>query len=419
MVIMSTRNRLYTEIDLAREYAEADFEKKFMKSTKSLPKTFLANATPIWVQLVPSGSVVYRENRLGESREIRFSRKVLDDILDVFSRYKNPIVIDFNHNSRYADMHASATETAGFCDGLAINGEEMLAHYLLNPNAVDGIRKGHCAFSSPTLIYDVLDRKTNIRNSVEMPKIALTSDPAIDGQEAINLTRGENMPGKQTKPGSENQPPDNAPAEGDKPAPEAGSNPLQVLADAAGIPIEAIGDLINERLEALVAVLKGETLAVDKTKKGELTNMANQATIDEDRIVMLTRRVDALTTENTALKSKQAEAEKLEFARKLDGKVAELLSNGFLAKEDEDRARRLFTTDWKLGEEFFSRKIVPIGPAQAGPDPKDLVPSLEQLSDIQRYRFQTAKASNAYPRASDAEIIKAVLEVDAHSAQGA
>lgn len=414
------QERIVTRIDLSAEHIEADFDIKFMKSTISLPRTFMANHTAVWVDLIPEGSVVHRDNR-----EIRFTREMLDEIIEVFSRYKNPIVVDFNHNTKYAEMRPTPTETAGFCDGLAINHNGMFAHYLLNPEGVESIRSGHNPFSSPTLLFDALDRKTGKRNRVEMPKIALTADPAIDGQDAINLAREDNnMPFEKKQP--EEKPTEEAPTADDQPPPAATSNPLQKLADAAGIPIEAVGNLIDERLDALVAVLKGENLGagcagmspeqrtaviMEKKRKGELTNMSNaqETTEDKDKIVLLNDAIASLKKENADLKAKQDAAEQQEFARKLDAKMVELVLGG-MKKEREDLARKYFTRAWDEADAFFNGiKDVPVGEAQAGTDPAQVVTTYENLSANQKYKFDTMRRSGSYGTLRDEELIKELL----------
>ena len=426
-------DRLSTRIDLSREYRDEDFDTKFLKDVNTLPRTFRAAAVSTWVHVIPKDAVVHRENRT-----ILFSRGVLDGILEVFSRYKNPIPVDYDHNSELSKLRSTPTEIAGYCTGLGIVGDEMYARLLLNQHAIDEIRQGHYAFTSPVLNYNAIDRKTKQRNPVEMTKIALTPDPAIDGQDAINLSRESKdmfeKKGLENKPDEGIEEPRKGDTTEDAPTPPAVANPLQKLAEASGIPVESIGQVIDERLDALVAVLKGETMsggcagmsdaqraavAIAKEKKGDLTNMSNTPTIDQDKNAILMKQVETLTAENAALKAEKAEKEKVELSRRIDSKVTELLSNGCILPGNEANARRLLESNWEPAVEFLSNlKAVPLGITQAGPDPKDVVPTVEQLSATQLANFRTAKESGVYGRSPDSEIIKAIIAAELAKKQG-
>lgn len=413
MVITMTtddNDTLSTRIDLSREYRDEDFDVKFLKDVNALPRTFRAEAVPVWVHVIPKDAVVHRE-----SRTILFSRGVLDGILDVFSRYKNPIPVDFDHNSELSKLRSTPTEIAGYCTGLGIAGDEMFARLLLNQQAVDEIRKGHYAFTSPVLNYNAMDRKTKQRNPVEMTKIALTPDPAIDGQDAINLSREDIM--FEPKEKTEEKPPAEG-AEGSEPGKEEpAANPLQKLADAAGIPIASIGAVIEERLDALVAVLKGDTMSGAPDASKGLSNMSNTPTNDQDMVAILSKKIEALTADNATLKAEKAETVKAELSRKIDGKVTELLSNGCILPTNEANARRLLESNWDSAVEFLSNlSAVPVGKSQAGPDPKGVVPTLEQLSASQLANYRTARTSGAYGRSPDSDIITDILAAESAKA---
>jgi len=422
--------KISTRIDLSRVYTDDDFETKWLKDKNRLPRTFRETATELWVQLIPKDAIVHTGDKV-----IEFSRDLMAEIIEVFSRYINPIPIDFDHNSEFAKMRGQQTDIAGYCTGVAIKDDEFYARYLLNAGAVDGIKTGKCAFSSPTLAFNAIDRKTGKRNRVEMTKIALTPDPAIDGQEAINLSRESKEMFEKKEPGLENKPEEKTAGEvpsKDAPPPPQTTNPLQKLAEAAGIPVESLGQIIDERLDAIVAVLKGETslsagcagmsdaqkaaIAIAKEKKGELTNMSNTPEKGDDKIVFLTDKIAALTKENEELKAKQAQAEQLEFSRKLDAKMIELIAGGML-KEREELARKYYTRAWDEADAFFKGiKDVPVGESQAGPDPTGEPTTYAMLSGNQKYKFDTMRRSGSYGTLRDEELIKELLTLESAGA---
>jgi|PlaIllAssembly_1097288.scaffolds.fasta_scaffold00011_38 hypothetical protein len=387
-------------------------------------KTFMLTPVPFmdrfeasgWMHIAPFGEWAGHP-----SGEFSFSQSEADAVIAKFAEQKNPIPLDYEHQSMEASAHSGPVPGAGFITELKCDPEKGLYGLAnLTATATEKVRAGEYAFCSPVFVKNAPDRKTGEEVPIELISVALTNNPFLDGQQPLTFSRRISMTDDKNtqdkaadKTVIENalppakEPPSDAPTAD---APKADAPPtdgadtavadaaaaMDLLAQKAGRTVE---ELISQLLANADAVIKaigdssaGSTGGSEDMEEGaeienarKLADMQVMLTAAENRATEFAKRVEELEVQMSALASLDAEkkrvesdkakqAEKDAFEVKLNSHVDQLISEGYARKESRPDLIAVFSRDWSQGERLFHRsKVLPIGPSQSGTSKNDSV----------------------------------------------
>jgi len=386
------------------------FYRKTVQQEPMFATEFEAGAVKKWIRVIPWESAVFRGGK-----EFRFGKRDFEDILRVFSVFKSPQPVDWEHSA--VRPQALPIKTAGWFYGLGISRDDGLyALCKLTAGAVDYIRSNG-VYVSPAIEYNTENRVTGHKERISMTNFAFTVLPAIDNQTPVLLSDKESkLPVPNTEetkeqptsspPAAPEQKPEAQPAEI---KPSGLQSLVSQLCEAVGCEGEdQLAALITDKLDNVVKVLKGENVVNFKDGCAGMSPEQKAAVAiakeNENMSAIKDKQIEELTKTNATLQAQVNEFTARELENKITNKVTELFTAGKLTKELEAPARELFASNWELGEKMFSRVLVPIE-SQAGKDPGETADP-KTLNDEQKELFSMLKQSIVWQHETDENIAR-------------
>lgn len=335
---------------------------------------FEAESREAWFEIIPAQSVY-----AADGERLEFTKKSLEELIDNASKYKTPLSIDYDHQTIKASEKTGPIETAGWITDLELRDNSLWGYGKFTKKAIELIRNGSYAFSSPVIQRNVTDRKTGKKLEYNIYNVALTSNPVLDGQTPIQLSKvGEQMP-NDNKDESKNVPTD-PPSEsaGQPPENKGGLDFGPIIAkivEGLGVTPEQAKSILEENVDALIAVLK------DPSAVGKVNAMSKELATADSQIVALSKRIETLEAERETERKAKEEEDKVALAKKVEDHVGALMADGYVLPEWKDDAIELFSQNWEKGEKrYHLARVVPVGKTQSGIDPKTVVPKIDSLS---------------------------------------
>lgn len=331
------------------------------------------------IQLMPAGEFHAIDGRPGNGKKWHLDRAAAETLIARHAARKNPIAIDYEHQTVHAPENGQPAPAAGWISELQWrDGQGLFGKVEWTDRAKQMIAAGEYRYISPTFRYDA---KTGV--PTELLPAALVNYPAIDGMQQVALSaiaEKFNTPSPQ-----ENQM----------------NELLKALLKALGLS----EDVTQEKAVAAVTALHAEA-----QKKAELeTQVATlkAATPDPAKFVPI-ETVKSLQTQ-------VAELSAANQARDIDELVKGAVEAGKLLPDMEKWARDLGKkniADLKAyiesaapiaalaGTQTRGRK--PAGSASAGKDPIALAKAAQALMDSEAKAGRTLSSAEAVERVSAA-----------------
>ena len=207
------------------------------------------------------------------------SEETIDAMIARFEKQRTPMLIDWYHKSLDPKTPEDGA-AAGFATKLekrkAVDGDgwELWAFAEWTDEAAALIRSGKIRYCSPVIDFEATDRRT-AEAGIELFNIALTNQPFLDGQHAIQLHRitreDRNMTTKPKKktaladmpPKDEDEGKEKVEAQDEQvesPPPDNTADvmaAMQLLAEATGIGVSELAKQVVANADAIASVLKG------------------------------------------------------------------------------------------------------------------------------------------------------------------
>ncbi len=271
------------------------------------------------------------------------------------------------------------------------------------------IKAGEVKYNSPVLAPFSTDRKTDSSVGLELVQAAITSDPFLDGQVPITLTRVHEV---ETMP-DETKTPEQLPLAAADPKPTALAE--EVAADATAI-LRKLGEMTGLDDPAIVAALMDKLEAVAKLLGAEAEQDGTPA--DEEQPAAASRAaaepapaadesetqrwmqaqdgaIKAMSREIASLK--EAEAKKADSA--IAHQVDDLIKAGNVLPGDRDLAIWAFKKDPEKAALIYRHKRVPAGVTQLTRETPDTGKQTTfELSAVDQKVIDNLVGSGAYTR---------------------
>lgn len=154
-----------------------------------------------WYQLLPAGEFSARD---GRPHDVPGGKWLMDDlafrfIQDSYDNRKQPIVVDYNHQTLHKDLTGSEALAAGW-----IKGDEMVFKpelgLLVRPSLTEKA-KAHIAAKEYCYLSAVFHYDADSGRPFELRMVALTNDPGVTGMQALTALSAlalQNNPEKST-----------------------------------------------------------------------------------------------------------------------------------------------------------------------------------------------------------------------------
>lgn len=253
---------------------------------------------------------------------------MIDQMIANFGRIKNDLVIDYEHDS-VSDRNGphpaagwiKALEKRKGEDGLA----QLWAQVEWTDQAAEMIRAGQYKYCSPVIDLDATDRASGDGIGTELFNCAITNNPFLDGQRAIELSRRRATARVTMADATEDKKPKadetTAPEEQKKPASvtaaEDGATDyaaaFDLLGEAAGMDRDQAMAALMSNMDAIVSVLKGSDSGAAEMAR----DAVNAAT------AVLTAQIETLKSEVVTLRRDAHERSERELSAKIDRLVAD------------------------------------------------------------------------------------------------
>ena len=308
-------------------------------------------ATSCWFHVLMEGSW---EGHPSGAFEI--DESTIDAMISRFAMAKTPMLVDWYHRS-IDPRSVDDGKAAGFAtklekrhaeDGTA----ELWAYGEWNATAVEMLRSGEIRYCSPVIDWEAEDRKT-ADVGVELFNIALTNQPFLDGQHAIQLHRltrtgDPKMTKKKITALAEEAPADEAPKNEETPgnAPDNMADmvaAMELLADASGLSSAETIKAIVGMADKIAAMISGNTSAEDAMVEDEDATAAALSAVTSELEDARAQVVSLQAALKAGAKSAEQELEEMIAC----GRVKESRRDGALALLKSDRA--LFSRVWPEG----------------------------------------------------------------------
>lgn len=135
------------------------------------------------LQVTPAQDFTPSDGRAMDVPAWRIDAGIAQRIIAAFNATRQPLVIDYEHQTLNAEVNGQPAPAAGWMRALKwIDGRGLFAEVELTQRARDLVAAGEYRYFSPVLAYS---RATGEITRVLMG--ALTNNPAIHGMEAVNL----------------------------------------------------------------------------------------------------------------------------------------------------------------------------------------------------------------------------------------
>jgi phage I-like protein len=410
-------NLSYLSTRLAFDDASSpSFYKVAITKIEDPPEKFASTSVEKWFQIIPADAVVYRN---GEKCD--FSKKALMSMVEVFGTYRTPVPIDYGHSSMHEEETPGPIKIAGYLIGLGVNKGGLWGLGKFTAEAASAIRDGIYLFNSPVIQWDSTDRKTGKKVYASLYNVALTVNPAIDGQEPIKMSKTAKLADQETEPKIETEVPaedkekTKAESEAEVMAdgePEEKTTPVDPatalyseLCDAVGVDLETLLGLIRDKKDAVVGLLKGDTVesmaegcdgmspeqkAAVAVAKGKMSNDTR-----DEQIEVLSNSLKNLSDQVASFKAEKAAFEAKAFSAKVEATVEDLLATGYMLPAQKEVATKLFRTDFDTAKQLFSTKVVHIGEMQSDGNPEKFAGKIDikNLTKDQEYSLKMFRAT--------------------------
>lgn len=152
-----------------REKVGAKTQKIFRGNLISLTQG-MEIVAPDWIQLLPKGSVTANEE------ELLVDDQALKEILENFSKRKNDLVLDYEHQT----LTGEEAPAAGWIVDLEIRADGLWAKVNWTARGKQYVESREYRYISPVVFYRDSDKR-----GYELQNAALTNNPAIDGMQSI------------------------------------------------------------------------------------------------------------------------------------------------------------------------------------------------------------------------------------------
>ncbi len=362
-----------------------------------------------WIHLAPFG------RWSGHPKcEILFSRDAFDQMIQNFARRTNPIKVDYEHDSLNQNMPGHQKVASGYIHDLEVRGDgfgEGDGLYGLTEftaKAAQHIRDGEIKYNSPVINPNATDRKTDNPVGLELIQAAVTSDPFLDGQVPITLTRIDMAEQTQEKLPLTDPKPEPVVAMAEENAADMTSIIKQV-AEMTGLDQTAVVAAMQDQLEKIAKLVGGDAekdgQPADEQKPPEAAAATVQAAAapvvpaveaapapesgDVDALKrtmeMALSRAEATNARLDALEAEKTAAVDASFERQADELIAmkrclpaERADAIWLLKNNPEAAQRMYQHQRHVGVTQLTREV----PGKAD-ETLTLTPNEEQrLSDL-------------------------------------
>lgn len=135
------------------------------------------------VQLTPDGVFRSRDGRPGHLAGWRMSPEIAARVIAKLKARKNPIVVDYEHQTLLTEKNGQPAPAAGWIDPASVEyrpGQGLFAAVAWTPRAKAMIAADEYKFLSPVLPYDSATGEV-----LDVLHVALTNDAAVDGMAPI------------------------------------------------------------------------------------------------------------------------------------------------------------------------------------------------------------------------------------------
>jgi phage I-like protein len=305
----------------------------------------------------------------------------MENMIGVFRRRKNPIKVDYEHDSLSDVIPGFNKIAAGYIHDLEIRGDGWGAGDGLyglvefTARCADMVRSGEVRFNSPVIDPAAVDRKTDSPVGMELVQAAVTSDPFLDGQRPITLTREHVMP-EETRTTPEQLPLANEP---EAPTPLAAeiaadiTSVMKKLGEMTGLDDAAVVAATMDKLEAIAKLIGGEAekdgMPADE-EKPPAEQAATRPVADapaapapgagDKTLQMALSRLDQVHTEVEKLKQDKQVAEDARYEREAD----ELIAAGRCLPGEKADCVALLKSQPDIAARLYRHKRVPVGTSQ-------------------------------------------------------
>lgn len=294
--------------------------------TQNAPQTFAIAALSFAVtgaaevQLTPDGTFKAADGRPNGLPGFLLSPDVAERLIARLRTRANDIVIDYEHQTMYAEQNGKPAPAAGWLDPQSIEyrpGSGLYARVRWTPAAEAHIKADEYRYLSPVLAYH--PQTGEILNILH---VALTNFPAVDGMAAVEALRARFTPN-----------------DSDHHEQEEDLVKREQLIALLGLAAEATDEQITAALKAVIAngeqlaALRAELGITDGDGKEAIAALKAGAKPDLSQYAPI-EMVEALKGEIAQLRNAQAGSE-------VDGLVKQALADGKLLPAQEEWAKEL------------------------------------------------------------------------------
>lgn len=295
--------------------------------------SFTVNAGGV-IQLTPDGTFKARDGRPEGLPGFVMSADIAAALIARLQSRQNDIVVDYEHQTLYAEENGKPAPASGWIDPRSITfepGEGLKAQVKWTATAAEHISKDEYRFLSPVLAYDKASGAVR-----DILHVALTNFPAVDGMAKVAIealrARYSDAPDDQPHDQTANH---NTPNDQEEDALVKREELIALL----GLAAEATDEQITAALKAAIAAgdqlaaLRAELGVTDGDGKEAIAALKAGAKPDLSKYAPV-EMVEALKGEIAQLRNAQAGSE-------VDGLVKQALTDGKLLPAQEDWATEL------------------------------------------------------------------------------
>ncbi len=312
------------------------------------------------------------------SGPLEITREYLQSLVAMFDAQANPMPVDYDHSA----PKTGDTRAAGWIHALAIEDDENGVPHLWatdvrwTPKATQAIRDKEYLFNSPWWDEKPKDRVTGKRTGPRMFNVALTNLPFFDGQQPLTcseITAAEPAPNDEAKPMEEFLA---------AVAKSAGSTPEAVMA-ALMAKADEIGAMLRDAPPPKEAAEPPPPKDEDEAAKmaSEKLRIASEARING--LIASVEKLTAAEEKRAAAEKAASDAAAVKLATENTERVASMLRDGRLGKDEEADATKLLAMDATMFASVYKdrKPTIDVGaPPQAGNEPPKVVTAADEFT---------------------------------------
>jgi len=146
----------------------------------------LPNDNEAWIQIFPAGAFRAIDGRPKDVPHWHIDAKSAASLINEFKQRKNPLVIDYEHQTLYKEKNGMPAPAAAWLTDLQWReGSGLWAKAEYTPQAKEQVKTNQYRYFSPVFAHD---KKGVIKTLING---AFTNDPAIDGMERLAVLARE------------------------------------------------------------------------------------------------------------------------------------------------------------------------------------------------------------------------------------